>query len=236
MTGNGSPARKIDDVIGYLNGKFLEVVDGRAVVIPSGAGIGYSVALPSGARYESLHSGADAELWIHSHVREDAFDLYGFLSREEKEIFLTLLTVNGIGPKGAIGILSKVEIPTLVAAILESDQEALTEIPGIGKKTAERVVVELRDSLRKKAENGTLPADWLRAASVVGAAASAGTMKASGAAAFATLAFKEAKDALVGLGYREAEVVQVLRKVQDSKSLESGRTEEVVKQALKELR
>jgi Holliday junction DNA helicase RuvA len=220
-------------MIGYLNGKFLEVQDGKAVVIPSGSGIGYSVALPFSSRYETLHAGASVELWIHSHVREDAFDLYGFLSREEKEIFLTLLTVNGIGPKGALGILSKVEIPTLVKAILEGDQDSLTEIPGIGKKTAERVVVELRDSLRKKAENGLLPADWMKAAASVGAL---GATKAGGAVAFATMAFKEAKDALVGLGYREAEVVQVLRKVQDSKTSQTGKTEEVVKQALKELR
>lgn len=223
-------------MIGYLNGKFLEVQDGKAVVIPSGSGVGYSVALPFGSRYESLRAGASAELWIHSHVREDAFDLYGFLSREEKEIFLTLLTVNGIGPKGALGILSKVEIPTLVKAILEGDQDSLTEIPGIGKKTAERVVVELRDSLRKKAENGQLPADWLRAAAAHGAAGG----KGASALAFATVAFKEAKDALVGLGYREQEVVQVLKKVQDTKSStfssENARTEEVVKQALKELR
>jgi Holliday junction DNA helicase RuvA len=220
-------------VIGYLNGKFLEVSDGKAVVIPSGSGIGYAVALPFSARYETLHAGAPAELWIHSHVREDAFDLYGFLSREEKEIFLTLLTVNGIGPKGALGILSKVEIPTLVRAILGGDQGSLTEIPGIGKKTAERVVVELRDSLRKKAENGRLPPEWMQAAAAVGAS---GATKAAGTIAFATLAFKEAKDALVGLGYREQEIVQVLRKVQDAKDAAVTRTEEVVKQALKELR
>ena len=224
-------------MIGYLHGKFLEVAEGKAIVIPSGSGIGYAVALPLSSRYESLHAGASAELWIHSHVREDAFDLYGFLSREEKEIFLTLLTVNGIGPKGALGILSKVEIPTLFTAILEGNQESLTEIPGIGKKTAERVVVELRDSLRKKAENGQLPAEWMRAAASVGAL---GATKVGGAVAFATVAFKEAKDALVGLGYREAEVVQVLRKLQDSKAAsgaeQSGKTGEVIKQALKELR
>ncbi len=224
-------------MIGYLNGKFLEVAAGKALVIPDGSGIGYSVALPVSSRYEMLHAGAIAELWIHSHVREDAFDLYGFFSREEKEIFLTLLTVNGIGPKGALGILSKVEIPTLVKAILEGDQDTLTEIPGIGKKTAERVVVELRDSLRKKAENGQLPAEWLRAAAEAGAAASAGSANgARGSLAFATQAFKEAKDALVGLGYREQEVVQVLRRVQDASSPAASRTEEVVKQALKELR
>jgi holliday junction DNA helicase RuvA len=220
-------------VIGYLNGKFLEVIDGKAVVIPTGSGIGYSVALPFSPRYVGLHAGDKAELWIYSHVREDAFDLYGFQSREEKEIFLTLLTVNGIGPKGALGILSKVEIPVLVRAILEGNQESLTEIPGIGKKTAERVVIELRDSLRKKAENAQLPVEWMQAAAEVGAL---GASKSGDSLAFATLAFKEAKDALVGLGYREQEVVQALRRVQDAKTGTQARTEEVVKQALRELR
>lgn len=218
-------------MIGYLNGKILEIQDGRAVVIPSGSGIGYAVALPASIRYSELHPGANIALYVHSHIREDAFDLYGFMTRDEKEIFLTLLTVNGIGPKGALGILSKVEIATLVRAILEEDQASLTEIPGIGKKTAERVVVELRDSLRKKAENGLLPVEWMSAAASVGAASAK-----PGSAAFAAAAFREAKDALVGLGYRENEIVQTLKRIQDSDSSEAVRTEQVVKQALKELR
>lgn len=221
-------------MIGYINGQILETHEGRAIVLSAGAGVGYAVTLPFSAAYSTLHAGAPVTLWIHTHVREDSLDLYGFLSREEKEIFLTLLTVNGIGPKGAIGILSKVEIPTLVRAILEGDQVALTEIPGIGKKTAERVVVELKDSMRKKAENGLLPNDWLMTAASVGAMSSSGSTAKS--AAFAILAFREAKDALVGLGYREQEVVVVLKRVQESAPKNSPRTEEVVKQALKELR
>lgn len=217
-------------MIGYLSGKILEIQDGKTLVAI--AGVGYAVTVPTGGKYSTLHAGESKEFWIHTHVREDALDLYGFLSREEKEIFLTLLTVNGIGPKGAMGILSKVEIPTLVRAILEGDQESLTEIPGIGKKTAERVVVELKDSLKKKAENGALPAEWLMTAASVGASTSA---KAT-SFAFATLAFKEAKDALVGLGYRDQEVIQALKRVQDSAPKPSSKTEEVVKQALKELR
>ena len=219
-------------MIGYLTGKILEIQDGKAVVIPAASGVGYAVSLPTSIRYAELHAGADIALYVYSHIREDAFDLYGFVTRDEKEIFLTLLTVNGIGPKGALGILSKVEIATLVRAILEEDQAALTEIPGIGKKTAERVVVELRDSLRKKAENGQLPVEWMMAAASVGASASA----KPGSAAFAAAAFREAKDALVGLGYRESEIVQTLKRIQDSDSSESVRTEQVVKQALKELR
>jgi Holliday junction DNA helicase RuvA len=221
-------------VIGYLKGTMLEVQDGKAVLLTGSGDVGYSITLPTGTLYTGLHSGAKAALWIHTHVREDALDLYGFLSREEKEIFLTLLTVNGIGPKGALGILSKVEIPTLVRAILDGDQGSLTEIPGIGKKTAERVVVELRDSLKKKAESGSLPADWLKFAAKAGAAS---TTVSAGAAAFATLAFKEARDALVGLGYKEQEVVQALKRVQSAgEDKDLARTEEVVKRALKELR
>lgn len=220
-------------MIGYLQGQVFEIQDGKAVVMTPNTGVGYSVTLPANGRYSALHAGTPVTLWVHTHVREDALDLYGFLSREEKEIFLTLLTVNGIGPKGAIGILSKVEIPTLVRAILEGDQASLTEIPGIGKKTAERVVVELKDSLKKKAENGSLPAEWLSAAATVGALNS---VRSAGSAAFAALSFKEARDALVGLGYRDNEVVQALRRVQDANGKESIRTEEVVKHALKELR
>jgi Holliday junction DNA helicase RuvA len=218
-------------VIGYLSGRILEIQDGKAIVVGADGSVGYSVTLPTSGRYATLHSAEKAELWIHTHVREDALDLYGFLAREEKEIFLTLLTVNGIGPKGALGILSKVEIPTLVSAILEGNQDALTEIPGIGKKTAERVVVELKDTLKKKAENGALPADWL-----VGTGAAGGTSKSAAGFAFATVAFKEAKDALVGLGYREQEVVQALKRIQETAAKVPSRTEEVVKHALKELR
>lgn len=220
-------------MIGYLSGKILEIQDGRAIVLTASGSIGYAVTLPFSGVYSSIQAGSPVTLWIHTHVREDALDLYGFLSREEKEIFLTLLTVNGIGPKGAIGILSKVEIPTLVRAILEGDQATLVEIPGIGKKTAERVVVELKDSMRKKAENGLLPNDWLMTAASVGAMSAGSTVKS---AAFAILAFREAKDALVGLGYKEQAVVLVLKRVQESAPKDSPRTEDVVKQALKELR
>lgn len=208
------------EMIGYLNGKLMEIQDGKALVAI--ANVGYAVSVPSAGKYATLHTGDSVELWVHTHVREDALDLYGFLSKEEKEIFLTLLTVNGIGPKGAMGILSKVEIPTLVRAILEGDQKTLTDIPGIGKKTAERVVVELRDSMRKKAENEALPMGWA-------------TAPKGSKVAFSMRAYQDAKDALVGLGYREQDVVQALKRVQGTLPESSAKTEEVVKQALKEL-
>ena len=112
--------------------------------------VGYSVNVPRNSQYELLPNGKVIELFIHTHVREDQLDLYGFATKSEKELFLTLLSVNGIGPKGALSILSGADTSQLVQAIIEGDKALLTKLPGVGKKTAERMVLELSDSLRKK--------------------------------------------------------------------------------------
>src|SRR4051812_48617089 len=136
-------------MIGYLYGEILENSEGKILI---GVGdkansglVGYSVSVPQNSDYSSLTPGQKIAFHIYSHVREDAFDLYGFFSRLEKSLFLILLNVNGIGPKSGLGILSAAEPSRLIGAILEDDQAFLTHIPGIGKKTAERMVVELRD-------------------------------------------------------------------------------------------
>lgn len=125
-------------MIGYLQGEILEHSDGKMLI---GVGdrkqsgvVGYSVAVPQSAIYGSYLAGQMIELFVHTHVREESFDLYGFNSKFEKALFLTLLTVNGIGPKSALGILSVVEPNQLVDAIIQGDQAFLTRAPGIGKK------------------------------------------------------------------------------------------------------
>lgn len=231
-------------MLGYISGRLMENNDGTAIVLvefgggpsagkPAGApGIGYEVQLPTAPRYLGLVSGEPVRFFLHTHVREDQLDLYGFLAREEKEIFTTLLTVNGIGPKGALGILSKVEIPTLIHAILNEDKDSLTQIPGIGKKTAERVVLELQDKMRKKLESGAFPADWLSAPAV----SASGKKTAPAALAFALQSFRDAKTALAGLGYRDAEIGDALKRVESgSDGVAKLKAEEVVKLALKEL-
>lgn len=220
-------------MIGFLAGKVMENQDGKILVSMSlggGSVIGYQVSTPTSPRYDTLTIGAATELYIHTHVREDAFDLIGFLTRAEKEIFLTLLSVNGIGPKGALGILSKVDMSTLLQAVLNDDKDSLTDVPGIGKKTAERIVLELADPLRKKMEAGLLPQEWL-----VSTTPAAGKREMPSGVLMSTKLFKEAKDALVGLGYREQEIVSALKRLQETDKKEFAKTEEIVKLALKEL-
>ncbi len=111
------------------------------------AGVGYDVAISVPTFSDLPNLGAEVSLFIHTHVREDALALYGFLRAEEKSLFERLIGVSGIGPKLAITILSGTPAEEMVAAIRGNDVAKLTRIPGIGKKTAERMVLELRDKL-----------------------------------------------------------------------------------------
>jgi Holliday junction DNA helicase RuvA len=219
-------------MIGYLKGHLLEVTDGKLLI---GIGsteqgcVGYSVTIPQAGIAISVEVGQVIELFIYSHIREDAFDLYGFQTQMEKELFLTLLSVNGIGPKSALGILSAVPSYAFVAAVMREDQAFLTKIPGIGKKTAERAVLELRDPVRKKVELGLLrvtPTPELSQTmartiqdgvpSVSGSDAVVDPVKSASKYALETRLFMDAKEALLSLGYREPMITPVLRKVLDS--------------------
>lgn len=133
-------------MIGKLTGRFGGVTDGMALI--DVGGVGYTVRLPaSGATVATFQEGADIALFIHTAVREDAIDLYGFPTNEELRFFRQLMSVSGIGPKTALGIMSVADTPTLRRAIAKGDASALTKTFGIGKKNAERMVVELRDKL-----------------------------------------------------------------------------------------
>ena len=213
-------------MIGYLRGDVLENIDGKLIVnvgMPGAGGIGYLVSVPLSASYGLLAVGKSVELFVHTHVREDALDLYGFVTRTEKDLFLTLLTVNGIGPKGALGILSKVEPSRLIEAILNEDKESLIQIPGIGKKTAERVVMELAEPLRKKMDAG-----------VFGASRPAGTQTAASGASSENSILRDARDALVGLGYREQDITPLLRRVLEESP--APKVEDLVRTALQQMR
>lgn len=223
-------------MIGYLKGEILDQSDGKVLLLAtnggSGGGVGYLVATPQGAAYLGLLPGKAVELFIHTHVREDALDLYGFVTRVEKELFLTLLGVNGIGPKAAMAILSASEPGDLIQAILDDDTATLTRIPGIGKKTAERVVLEISDKIRKRMDMGALSG----ARHATGTGAVAGPLfKGSGPKEKARDLFNDAKAALVGLGYRENDVTAILnRLVADPANLPRA-AEDLVKTALRQM-
>ncbi len=132
-------------MIAHLRGILLEKHPNQAVI--EAAGVGYDVAI-SVSTYTTLPAeGAEVKLRIYTNVREDAIQLFGFLRAEEKTLFEKLISVSGIGPKLAITVLSGLAAPDLIRIIRGGDVQMLTRVPGIGKKTAERVILELRDKL-----------------------------------------------------------------------------------------
>jgi Holliday junction DNA helicase RuvA len=213
-------------MIGYLKGK---VIDGPSMDRPdqkfwllgieSGQSvIGYQIYSPQTSEYYQLLSGKTVEIYVYSHVREDAFDLYGFLTQDEKSIFLSLLNVNGVGPKGALGILSKVELTTLVECVQTQDTERLQKIPGVGKKTAERIILDLGDELKKKQFN-------FKGSSLNSATSQTKTH---------SINHDDTKAALLSLGYREQDILNVIKKIKTAAS-EDLNSSEMIRLALKEL-
>jgi Holliday junction DNA helicase RuvA len=145
-------------MIAFLRGRVLDKQPNRIVVDVQG--VGYDVIVPLSTFYDVGEEGADVSLRVHTHVREDALQLYGFLTDFERQVFERLIGISGIGPKLAIAVLSGVDSRDLVAAVQRGDVARLTAIPGIGKKTAERIVLELRDRLSQLAAvapSGTSP-------------------------------------------------------------------------------
>ena len=133
-------------MIAFLRGRVLEKHPNRIVVDVNG--VGYELYVPLSTYYEVGDAGAETELRVHTHVREDALQLFGFLTSLEQLLFERLIAISGIGPKLAIAVLSGIDSRELVASIQRADVARLTRIPGIGKKTAERIVLELKDRLR----------------------------------------------------------------------------------------
>ncbi len=132
-------------MIAQLRGR-LTRKDTQEVVVDV-AGVGYRVAIPLSTFYRLGEPGSEVSLFTHTHVREDTLALFGFLTTAEQVLFERLIAVSGVGPKLAVAILSGIEAPDLVAALKSSDVARLTRLPGVGKKTAERLVLELKDKI-----------------------------------------------------------------------------------------
>ena len=137
-------------MIAYIKGKILK--KNATSLIMENNGLGYEIYVPANSFYK-YRDGEEIELVTYLHVREDLIQLYGFSGWDEKEIFLLLINVSGVGPKGALAILSHVSIEELKAAIVTEDINVLTKLPGIGKKTAQRLIIELKDKIPKTIYN-----------------------------------------------------------------------------------
>ncbi len=194
-------------MIAFIQGILSEKQPTRIVVDVHG--VGYEIAVPI-STYEKLGSeGSTVKLLTHHHVREDANQLFGFFTLEEKEVFLLLISVSGIGPKSAIGILSGIAVGEFKNAVAAEDIRLLTSIPGIGTKTAQRIVVELKDKVSKILDTPVTKAE------------DSGSVKLA----------DEALLALISLGYSKPISEKAITKVLRSKT--DWTLQELIKTALK---
>jgi holliday junction DNA helicase RuvA len=194
-------------VIAQLRGRLVRKETQEAIVDVHG--VGYRVTIPLSTFYRIGDPGQEVTLLTHTHVREDTLALFGFLTATEQALFERLISVSGVGPKVAIAILSGIEAPDLVSALRTSDLVRLTRIPGVGKKTAERLVLELKDKVQ-----------GLAAAEPEGAPAAAGGT-----------AREDLVSALVHLGYSRPEAEKgVDRALKDDGA---GRFEDLLRRSLR---
>jgi len=169
-------------MIAFLSGKLLEKQANTAIV--DVGGVGYEVTIPLTTFYELGEVGSDVSLRIYTHVREDAIQLFGFKTLRERELYLRLISVQGIGPKSGIAVLSGMSADEIILAIRTNDLARLKSIPGVGLKTAERLVIDLRDKVGEVTTGGST--------------LDAGSQTATPADAV----FEDALSALVNLGYQ----------------------------------
>ena len=144
-------------MIAFVKG-ILDMVEEDRIVIEN-QGMGMEILVPGSILPELPQVGNEVKIYTYMHVREDVMQLFGFRTRDEKEMFKLLITVNGVGPKGALGILSVMDVDTLRFAILSDDAKSISKAPGIGNKTASKVILELRDKCRLEDMLDTPPED-----------------------------------------------------------------------------
>ena len=205
-------------MIAYVNGIIEYIEEGLCVVDVGGVGMNVYISGSTMDRMPGI--GEAVKLYTYTSVKEDSFTLYGFLSRDELSLFKMLITVNGIGPKGGLSILSVMTPDDLRFAIMAGDSKSISAAPGIGKKTAERITLELRDKIKVSEDD------------MLGNRAAVTMDDLSGEASSAR---DEAVAALVALGYNSTDAMKAVRKVLKADESAASDTEVLLKLALKEM-
>lgn len=177
-------------MITFLEGTLVEKQPGRAVL--NVGGVGYEVLIPLSSFEKLPPEGAACKVLTYHHVREDAQELFGFATEPERRLFLLLYSVNGVGPKTALGVLGGLSVRDIKSAIAEGDAKRLSSVKGLGRKTAEKIIVELKDKLTE--------GEVLEAAA--GEPATAEDMRT-----------RDAILALISLGYKQAEAIKMIKDV-----------------------
>lgn len=199
-------------MISYIKGELAAVEDDRVIV--EAGGIGYGIFMPAGSIARLPAAGSEVKIYTYFSVKEDSMQLFGFLSRDELHVFRLVIAVNGIGPKGGLNILSSLSPDDLRFAVFSNDVKAISAAPGIGKKTAEKLILELRDKL--SLEDALTGTDDTVSRPVQTSASSS--------------VQNDAVQALVALGYGSTESLKAVRQIEVTDGMQ---VEDVLKQALK---
>ena len=202
-------------MIAYIKGKVAEILEDR-VILESGF-MGYNLFMPMASAEAVLRRGDEVKLYTHLHVREDAMQLFGFLTKDDLHTFQLLLGVTGIGPKAALGILCGLTADELRFAVLSEDVKTISKAPGVGKKTAQKLILELKDKMDLQ-EAFDLKSQHVQ--------------EAQGDMADLSDARKEAVEALTALGYSGADALRAVKKVEMTPGMD---VETLLKAALKNL-
>ena len=195
----------------YIKGEIIDISEDNLVLECNN--IGYNIRIPLSVTQRLPGIGATVKIYTYTSVREDAFNLFGFLSKDDVEIYKKLIAVNGIGPKGALSILSAMSADDLRFAILSGDAAAIAKAQGVGKKSAERIILELRDKVQ-----------------FMGSAATDLEVLTSSDTTAETNAKNEAIEALTSLGYSPSDALRAVRQIELTEDMDAGT---ILKQALK---
>lgn len=200
-------------MISYIKGELAEVFPDMIVL--ENSNMGYNIRVPASVAAQMPHVGEEVKIYTYLYVREDAINLFGFLTRDDLNIFKMLLNVSGIGPKGALGILSTITPDDLRFAVLSDDVNTIKSCPGIGAKTAQKLIIELKDKINLEETFETAMQN----------------NQISGGADIMSVR-DDAIQALVALGYSSREAIAAVKHIDD---VENKDSEQVLKEALRQL-
>ena len=186
-------------MIGYIKGRLEEVMDGAIIV--DNNGIGYEIFVPASVIGSLPSKGNEVKIYTYMNVREDSLQLFGFMTRDDLEVFKMLITVSGIGPKGALGILGVMSADDVRFAVMSEDAKTISKAPGIGAKTARKLIIELKDKLNFK--------DVIEGALDRGESAAANNSSSSD-----KQIISDAVEALTALGYSASDAMKAVRMVE----------------------
>jgi len=203
-------------MIAYVNGCIEDIAEDNVVIDVGGIGYNVHISADTAARLPGV--GERTKLYTYTNVKEDTFQLYGFLSRGELAMFKLCITVSGIGPKGGLAILSVMDVDSLRFAIMSGDTKAISKAPGIGARTAQRLILELKDKI---SVDDSLINREIAVTAAGNALASADSEQK-----------REAVEALVSLGYGQAESLKAVNAIEGIENMDSGA---VLKAALKKM-